>query len=147
MTGHSYDSRLATVFTIEAIVVLATFVIASLLHIGVRLPIGIDEPRIIPATIVEGLIALSFLVAVFSLLASSPAAWTSLVAAHCVGIAGVLLGIGALAAGRGPSTEANHIYHRVVLAVLIVGLIALLTPAGKTAFNRRAPQFQAAKHS
>ncbi len=33
-----------------------TFLLAALMHVGVRVPVGFVEPRIIPAAIVEGLI-------------------------------------------------------------------------------------------
>ena len=49
---------------------------------------------------------------------------------------GVLLGIGALAVGAGPSTELNHIYHRVMLVALVAGLTLLLTPPGRAALGR-----------
>ncbi len=47
-----------------------------------------------------------------------------------------MLGIAALAAGLGPSTELNYIYHRVVAVVLVAGLVLLLTPAGRGALGR-----------
>lgn len=51
-------------------------------------------------------------------------------------MAGVLLGIGALAAGLGPTTELNYVYHRVVLVVLVAGLALLLAPIGRAALGR-----------
>jgi hypothetical protein len=46
---------------------------------------------------------------------------------------GVLLGTVALAAGAGPSTELNTIYHRAMPVALVAGLVVLLTPAGRAA--------------
>jgi hypothetical protein len=52
-------------------------------------------------------------------------------------IVGVLVGMFALAAGLGPTTTANTIYHRTILLVLVVGLALLQTPAAKSALGRR----------
>jgi hypothetical protein len=38
---------------------------------------------------------------------------------------GVLLGIAALAAGRGPRTASNDLYHRIMLALIAAGLLIL----------------------
>jgi hypothetical protein len=52
----------------------------------------------------------------------------------------VLLGVFALAAGLGPRTEANAIYHRTMLVVLVAGLALFQTPVAKAALGRgRAP--------
>ena len=55
--------------TLEAVV----FVIATLLHAGIKVPVGFTEPKIILAAIVEGLIALFFAVSAYALLAEK--AW------------------------------------------------------------------------
>jgi len=52
-------------------------------------------------------------------------------------VAGVLLGIIALALGAGPSTVANTIYHRIILGVLVVVLVGLSTPAARAVLGRR----------
>jgi hypothetical protein len=43
----------------------------------------------------------------------------------------------ALAAGLGPTTTTNTIYHRTILLVLVVGLALLQTSAVKGALGRR----------
>jgi hypothetical protein len=58
-------------------------------------------------------------------------------AAHIFAVAGVLLGITALALGSAPSTEANTIYHRVILGVLVVVLVLLVTRSARIALGRR----------
>lgn len=134
--------RVHRFFGVLSLLLAATFVIAALLHFGVRIPIGVDEPPILPAGIVESTIALLFGIAAYTVLAEKASAWTALVVAHAAGIAGVTLGIvaTALAPGRGPSTRANYIYHRVTLAIFVAGLILLLTPAGKRAVKgQRSP--------
>lgn len=49
----------------------ATFLVGALLHAGVVLPLGVatlSEPRIVPATIVEGVCALALSVGAYGLL-------------------------------------------------------------------------------
>jgi hypothetical protein len=137
-------ASVASVLGVLALVYAVTFAIGSLLHRGVRIPLGfalLTEPRILPATIVEGICALALAVAAYSLLARRPWAWAAAVAGHAVALAGVMLGIAATAApGRGPSTELNTIYHRVMLVALAASLLALMTPAVRAALRRALPR-------
>ncbi len=119
----------------------ATFFLGALLHLGVRVPLGfvaIEEPVILPATIVEGACGTALAVAAFAVLARKNGAWTVATAAHAFALGGVLLGITALAVGAGPSTELNTIYHRVMVVVLVTVLALLLSPAGRSALRRAA---------
>ena len=119
----------------------STFFVGALLHLGWRIPLGftvLAEPRIIPATIVEGLCGLSLTVAAIAVFTSVSWAWTAAFAAHSFSLGGVLLGMGALAVGAGPSTELNAIYHRVMLVALVAVLALLLSPTGRRAL-RHAP--------
>jgi hypothetical protein len=116
-----------------------TFFVGALLHLGWRIPLGftvLAEPRILPATVVEGLCGLALAVAAVTVFASMTWAWTAAFAAHSFSLGGVLLGVGALAVGAGPSTELNAIYHRVMLVALVAVLALLLSPAGRTALRR-----------
>jgi len=113
-----------------------TFLLAALLHLGIQFPRGFAEPQIIPATIVEGLCGIFLAVSAYAVLARRTWAWLVAIAAHVFAVAGVLLGIAALALGAGPSTEANNIYHRVILVVLVVVLALLLTPGARAALGR-----------
>jgi hypothetical protein len=45
----------------------------------------------------------------------------------------------AIAAGRGPHTQLNDTYHRMMVALLGVGLILLLTRPGRTALDIHKP--------
>src|SRR5882757_2274455 len=81
-----------------------SFAIGALTHAGVRVPLGvttIDEPTIVPAAIVEAVVALAFTVAAFATFSGRPRARMAVRIALRVGIGGVLLGMGALALGRG----------------------------------------------
>ena len=130
---------LATTVGILAILYAATFFLGALLHLGVRIPLGfavLAEPRIIPATIVEGLCGLGLAVGGYAVLAGRRWAWSAVTGAHAFALGGVLLGITALALGGGPSTELNTIYHRVMLVALVSGLVLLLTRVGTAALGR-----------
>jgi hypothetical protein len=117
----------------------ATFFLASLLHLGLPIPPGfavLAEPRIIPAATVEGLCGLALTVAAYAAFTGRAWAWPAAIAAHVIAPAGVLLGMVALAAGRGPRTELNDAYHQVMLVMLLLGLALLSTPIARAALGR-----------
>jgi hypothetical protein len=64
-------------------------------------------------------------------------AWAAVTGAHAVALMGVLWGMVAIAVGRGPHTQLNDTYHRVMLVLLGTGLILLLTPLGRGSLGRR----------
>jgi hypothetical protein len=132
--GSAFVTALQILVLLEAIV----FFIGALLHLGVHVPVGFTEPRIIPATIVESIIGIAFAVAAYALFTRRDWAWRSALTAHCISIAGILLGMAALAAGRGPRTESNDIYHRVMLLIAVVVVVLLLTRSGKSALRPQA---------
>lgn len=141
LTQATTRTRTPLATTVGALAVLyaATFSLGALLHLGVRIPLGfavLAEPRIIPATIVEGLCGLGLAVGGYAALAGRSWAWSAVTGAHAFALGGVLLGITALALGGGPSTELNTIYHRVMLVALLAGLVLLLTRAGRAALGR-----------
>ncbi|CAN5770746.1 hypothetical protein BH18ACT11_BH18ACT11_27160 [soil metagenome] len=129
----------ATTVGILSAVYAVTFLFGSLLHLGWRVPLGfgaLEEPRILPATVVEGLCGLALAVAAFAVLARVGRAWTAALAANTFALGGVLLGMAALAVGAGPSTELNTIYHRVMVVALVAVLALLISPTGRTALRR-----------
>ena len=132
-TTRSFTT-VVTVITVLMVGEALTFLLAALLHLGI--PLGFSEPRIIPAAIVEGLCGLFLAGSTYAVFARTRLAWGVALAAHLFAVAGVLLGIIALALGVGPSTVANTIYHRVILGVLVV-LLLLATPAARAALGRR----------
>jgi hypothetical protein len=116
---------LGALMAIEA----ATFAVGAALHAGARIPIGftdLDEPRIVPATLVESACGLALAIGAFGLLSGRARGKTAALAAHVVALAGVALGMVALAAGRGPRTELNDAYHRAMVGTLLLGLILLV---------------------
>ncbi|HEV8190175.1 MAG TPA: hypothetical protein VGP82_01630 [Ktedonobacterales bacterium] len=126
--GHS-----AVVAAIRILVVfeVITFLVAASLHLGVRLPLGLNEPRILPAAIVEGLAGLFCAGSAFAVIAQKGWAWYAAVGANVFALFGVLLGMWALTSGYGPSTDLSGFYHRMMLAVLVICIVLLLTPAGR----------------
>jgi hypothetical protein len=53
-----------------------------------------------------------------------------------VALAGVLWGMVAVAAGRGPHTQLNDSYHRVMVVLLAATLILLLTRLGRNSLGQ-----------
>ncbi len=127
------------ILTFVIVVDAVTFFFFGFLHSGVRLPLGfavLHEPRIIPAMVVESLCGLMLAGSALSIAAYKSWAWEASVIAHIFSIGGVLLGMAALAAGRGSRTELNDVYHRVILIALFIILICLLMPMGKAVLGR-----------
>lgn len=115
------------------------FLVPAVLHAGVRIPLGfadLDEPVIVPATIVEGLIGLGFAVATYGVFTRAARAWPRAVAAHVFALVGTLIGIGATFSGEGERTELNTAIHIIMLVVVLAGLALLLTAAGQAALGR-----------
>jgi hypothetical protein len=133
---------LARAFRVLIVLEALSFLCFALLHLGVRIPVGfavIQEPRRPYAVIVEGLAALLLALGASAVLARTTQAWAAVTGAHAVAIAGVLWGMVAVAAGRGPHTQLNDTYHRVMVVVLGVGLLLLLTYRGRAALDIHKP--------
>jgi hypothetical protein len=116
----------------------ATFLVAVLLHVGVEIPLGfaaLEEPRRPVAVLVEGLAGLLLGLGALAVFARRTWAWAAVTGAHAVALVGVLWGMVAVAAGRGPHTQLNDTYHRVMVALLAATLLLLLTPLGRTSLG------------
>jgi fluoride ion exporter CrcB/FEX len=132
-------TTVATTVGVLVVVYAATFLLGALLHLGVRIPVGfavLSEPRIVPATIVEGFCALVLTISAYAVFTHKGWAWPAVTSAHAFALAGVLLGMVALAVGAGPRTELNDIYHRVMLVMLVAGLAFLSMPIARAALGR-----------
>jgi hypothetical protein len=112
----------------------ALFFFGALQHAGVSIG-NFHEPKIIPAFIVETICGLFLLwggVAIFGRLSNyGGIALTG----NLVALAGVLLGVVALAIGRGPRTASNDLYHRIMLG--LIGVTLLLLFLRRTALQRK----------
>jgi hypothetical protein len=117
----------------------ATFLVAVLLHVGVEIPLGfaaLKEPRRPVAVLVEGVAGLGLGLGALAIFARRTWAWAAVTGAHAVALAGVVWGMVAVAAGRGPHTQLNDTYHRVMVVLLAATLLLLLTPLGRTLRGR-----------
>ena len=89
-----HGSGITTLIGVLSAIYAATFFLGALLHLGVEVPLGLavlDEPRILPATIVEGLCGLALAVAALAVFARVDRAWTArMVWATCRATARVL---------------------------------------------------------
>jgi len=143
VVGPTTCGRIAAGAAIPVLVVFGAvgFLLGSLLHLGVRVPLGLvvlDEPRIDQAAAVEGLSGIAFAAAAVALVGRRPRRWAAAVSAHLVGLAGVLVGTWAVAAGRAPESVLNDSFHRLMLLLLPAGLTLLLTPGARAALDHDA---------
>ena len=102
----------------------ALFFFGAIQHAGVALGL-FHEPYIIHAAIVETLCGLALLCGVPALLRNWKKSWSAALTANLIALAGVLLGIAALAVGAGPRTASNNLYHRLMLILIALGTVAL----------------------
>jgi hypothetical protein len=140
MRSECNPSVIATTIRTLTLVDAVTFLIAAVLHTGTHIPLGfavLAEPHIVPAIIVEGTAGVLLATAAYGLFAHKPWGWTAAVTAHVFSILGVITGMVALAMGRGPRTESNDIYHRVILVVLVTGLFFLTRRGVRDALRRK----------
>jgi hypothetical protein len=103
---------------------MALFVFGAIQHVGIEIG-QFSEPVIVPAAIVESICALSLLWGLWAVFRDSPAFWRIAFTGNLIALAGVLLGIVALAAGRGPRTVSNDNLHRAMLALIGLSFVAL----------------------
>ena len=113
----------------------ALFVFGALQHAGVVIG-SLSEPVIIPASIVELLCALALIWGVVAVLTGSLKAWRSALIGNVIAIAGVAIGMVALALGAGPRTASNDLYHSIMLASAAASLVTLFVPATRAVLKR-----------
>jgi hypothetical protein len=99
----------------------ALFLFGAVQHVGVAIG-PFHEPRILPAAIVETICALSLLVGAAAVLGQATHLWRTALITNLLALAGVLLGI---AAGAGPRTASNDLYHRIMLVLIGACLVIL----------------------
>jgi hypothetical protein len=102
----------------------ALFFFGAIQHAGVALG-PFHEPYIIHATIVETLCGLALLCGALALLCNWKKSWGAALTGNFIALAGVLLGMAALAVGAGPRTASNDLYHRLMLILIAVATVAL----------------------
>jgi len=103
--------------------------IGAALHLGISIG-GINEPKIISATVVETVIGAGLAVAAY-VYAGGHDSWPGfIIGAQILAMAGVLIGIAAINFGGGQSTLGNDIFHRVLLVTLGTGLVLAALESG-----------------
>ena len=113
----------------------ALFIFGALQHAGLAIG-SFHEPPILPAAIVESTCAAALvcgLVMVFRRTTIGPVA---VLISNLIAIAGVLLGMWALSAGRGPRTASNDLYHRIML--VLAGTSVVVLAFGQSRLRRRS---------
>jgi hypothetical protein len=107
----------------------ALFFFGAIQHLGVAIG-TFHEPIIHPAAIVETICGLSLTSAVLALFRAVPSARRFAIIANLIAVAGVTLGMIALAAGRGPRTASNDNYHHIMLTLAAASLIIIFGKPG-----------------
>jgi hypothetical protein len=115
---------------------MALFVFGAVQHVGVEIG-PFSEPVIVPAAIVESICALALFWGLLAVFRESPALRRIAVIGNLVALAGVLLGIVALAAGRGPRTVSNDNLHRAMLTLIGLSFVALLVAHSFPSFGKK----------
>ncbi len=112
----------------------ALFLFGALQHSGIALG-RFHEPHILPAAVVETICGLFLAWGAVRVFASSTPRWQPPLIANLVAMGGVFLGMAALAAGRGPRTASNDLYHKIML-VLAGGCLLMLLFLARSASHR-----------
>jgi hypothetical protein len=86
---------------------------------------------------VESICALSLLWGLWAMFRSFPAFRRIVFTGNLIALAGVLLGIVALAAGRGPRTASNDSLHRAMLTLIGLALMVLLIARSFPRFGKK----------
>jgi hypothetical protein len=105
------------------------FLFFAFLHLRGHISLGsfvVEDPRRPYAVIVESVAALALTIAAVGVIARRRWAQRAAVVAQSVALAGVLWGMIAIAAGRGPHTQLNDTFHRSAIAVLLAGNVWLI---------------------
>lgn len=100
----------------------ALFFFGAVQHTGVVIG-PFHEPLIIPAAIVETLCGICLLWGAISLFHKTR--WRTALVANFIALAGVVLGMVALAVAAGPRTASNDLYHRIMLSLIAAAVIVL----------------------
>jgi hypothetical protein len=112
----------------------ALFLFGAVQHAGVSLG-RFNEPHIVPAAIVETVCAISLLWGAAAVFGQPGRQWHRALISNLVALGGVWLGIAALAAGRGPRTASNDLYHRIML--VLIGACLVILFSSRRVLNRR----------
>jgi len=102
----------------------ALFFFGAVQHLGIAIG-PFHEPRIIAAAVVETICGISLAWGASFIFNHPLANWGLPLISNLVALSGVLLGMAALAAGRGPRTASNDLYHHIMLALIGASVVVL----------------------
>ena len=102
----------------------ALFLFGAVQHAGVSIG-PFREPRILPAMVVEVLCGLGLGWGGLAVLAPPVSKWRVALITNFIALAGVLIGVAALAVGAGPRTASNDLYHLTMLSLIVASLVLL----------------------
>ena len=128
MNALGWRRALTATIAVEAF----CFTFAAILHTGVRiafLPDFFHDPRIVGATVVEGLCAILLAIAAMSLGSAHRRGWAFAVGAVAFSIGADIFGMALLALGFGPDSPFNFLFHRIGVTLLVITLAVLVAPA------------------
>jgi hypothetical protein len=108
----------------------ALFFFASLLHAGIIVG-RLHEPQIIPATVVEAICGTFLARGALAVLHHWASERRVALIGNLVALGGVLLGMASLAAGKGPRTANNDLYHRLMLILIAASVVILFLVRNK----------------
>jgi hypothetical protein len=134
MKGLILTSALRVLLLFEAL----GFLLFAVLHLGLPLSLGfvlLEEPPRPYAVMVESAAAFLLTLGALAAITHRPWAWATATVAHVFALVGVLWGIVAIQAGRGPHTPLNDTFHGVMIVLLIAGLIFSMS-AGRVVGGR-----------
>ena len=132
-------SPISTIIAGLMLVEAVTLAMASIVHFGVVIPLGVvtlDDP-FAGARIPEAIIAIVVAVAAISLLTGWAGAWWLALLATLFAIAGVLVGVTIVLSGT-VSRAGDLVYHFSLLVALLVTVGLLATPAARRGSRRSA---------
>jgi hypothetical protein len=102
----------------------ALFLFGAIQHAGIDVG-RFHEPRIVPAAVVETICGLFLLWGSIAIFGHFSGDRKVALIGNLVALGGVLLGMAALAAGRGLRTASNDLYHRLMLVLIGASLLIL----------------------
>ena len=103
----------------------ARFFYGAAQHAGIAFG-PFHEPLIIPAAIVESVCGIALLFGAVAPVRNWKGSWGAALIGNLVALAGVALGMVALALGAGPRTASNDLYHRIMLVLIAAATLVLL---------------------
>ena len=120
------DERIRRLFGLFLIAEAIACVFFAFAHLNPRIPLGfatLQEPLNLPAAIVETLCGIALIIGGVALLSRHPRPWPRALGGQLFTLGGFILGVIAVARGGGGGDPVNDVFHRVMLALLVLGLL------------------------